>query len=82
MFSMGPVLARDNDHGVSDAEPERTAGYQKLIIHSNRIGIADPIEIGLGFAHSGRSNRRSRGASTPHGLPGGRQVIPKECDHA
>jgi len=30
MFRMGPVHARDNGPGVSDAEPERTA-YRDLL---------------------------------------------------
>jgi len=30
MFSMGPVLAWDNDHGVSDTEPECTTRHQEL----------------------------------------------------
>ena len=38
MFSMGLLLARDNDHRVSGAEPERTAGYPKLIVRPNGIG--------------------------------------------
>ena len=38
MFSMGPILARDNDHGVAGAESERTARYGELIICPNRIG--------------------------------------------
>ena len=38
MYSMGPVLARDNDHGISGAEPERTARYQGLIVRPNEIG--------------------------------------------
>ena len=38
MFSMGLVLARDNDHGVSGAEPKHTTRYRELIVRPNGIG--------------------------------------------
>ena len=31
-------------------------------------------------AYAAGINRRDSGTSTPHGIPGGRQVIPQECD--
>ena len=83
MLRMGPVHARDNGPGVSSAESEHTARYQDLLY--NRTGVrycrfcrnrcracAYPAEI----------NRRGRGASIPHEIPGGHQVIPQECGHA
>jgi len=72
MFRMGPVHARDNGPGVSGAEPERTDRYWDLLYartgieyrrsHRNRPRV---------YAYSAGINR-SRGASTPHGIPGGR----------
>jgi len=38
MFRMGLVLARNNDHGVSGAAPERITRYRKLIVRQNGIG--------------------------------------------
>jgi len=83
MFRMGPVLVRDNGPGVSGAEPECTARYKDLLY----------ARTGIKYHRSHRNkrracvypagiNRRSRGASTPHGIPGGRQVIPQVCGHA
>jgi len=48
------------------------------------------IEIGYRRSHINRPRacaylagiNRSRGASTPHENPGGRQVIPQVCGHA
>ena len=81
MFNMGPVLARDNDHGVSGAEPECTARYRELIVCPNGIGYRRS-HINKPKVIPGRNNRRSRGVSTLHGIPGGRQVIPQVCGHA
>ena len=83
MFRMGHVLAQNNDHGVSDTEPERTARYRDLLY----------ARIGVGYHRFHRNrpractylaeiNRRSMGASTPHGSPGGRQVISQVYGHA
>ena len=83
MFSMDHVLARDNDHGVSGAKPERTARYQKLIVRPNEIGYRRSYRNRhKACAYPGGVNKRSRDASTPHGIPGGLQVILKECGHA
>ena len=81
MFSMGPLLARDNDHGVSGAEPERTTRYQKLIVRPNGIGYCRSHRNRPKACAYSEENKRSGDASTPHGIPGGRQVIPKECGH-
>jgi len=83
MFKMGYVHARDNGPGVSGSEPERTARYRDLLY----------ARTGIGYHRSHRNrprdctypagiNRRSRGASTPHGIPGDRQVIHEVCGHA
>jgi len=83
MSSIGPIHALDNGPGVSGAEPERTARYQDLFY--TRIGI------GYRRSHRNRSricaypagiNRKSRGASIPHRIPGGGQGIPQVCGHA
>ena len=51
IFSMGFVLTRDNDHGVFGTESEHTARHRKLNVRME-LGIADPIEIGLGLVHT------------------------------
>ena len=82
MFRIGPVFARDNDHGVSGVEPERIARHRDLLY----------AQIGVGYYRSHKNrprtcsyptgiNRRSRGASTPHEIPSGRQVIPQVYGH-
>ena len=83
MFRIGPVHARYNGLGVSGAELERTARYRDLSY----------ARTGIGYRRSHRNNsracaypvginRRSLDASTPHGIPGGRRVIPQVCAHA
>ena len=83
MFRMGPVHARDNGPRVSGAEPECIARYRDLLY----------TRIGIGYCRFHRNwpracaypagiYMRSRGASTPHGITGGRQVIPQVYDHA
>jgi len=82
MFRMGLVHTRDNGPEVSSAELEHTAKYWDLLYvrtgieycrsHRNRSRV---------FAYSAGINR-SRGANTPHRIPGGHQVIPQVCGHA
>ena len=80
MFRMGPVHARDNGPGVSSAEPERTARYWDLLHTLTGIGYRRfHKNRPRACAYPTGTNRRSRGAGTPHGIPGGRQVIPQEC---
>ena len=52
MFRMGPVHARDNGPGVSDAEPEHTARYQDLLYARTGIGHRRSHRIGLGLVHT------------------------------
>ena len=59
MFSMGPVLAQNNDHGVSGTEPECTARPQELIVRSN----------GIGYYRSYRN--RLKACAYPGGIIGG-----------
>ena len=59
MFRMGPVLAWDNDHGVSGAEPKRTAKYRELIVRPN----------GIGYCKSHRN--RPKTCAYPGGIIGG-----------
>jgi len=74
---MGPIFFWDNDHRVSGAEPEHVARYRDLLY----------AQIGVGYRKSRRNSHRAcaypaginrwrTGASTPHGIPGSRQVIP------
>jgi len=82
MFRMGPIHARDNGPGVSGAELECTARYRYLLFA--RIGIKyrrSYINRLRACAYFVGINR-SRGARTPHEIPGGRQMIPKVCGHA
>ena len=75
---MGLVLALDNDNGVSVAEPERTARYQDLLYARTGVGYHRSCRNMLrACAYPAGINKRSRGASTPHRIPGGRQVILK-----
>jgi len=81
MFRMGPVHVQDNGPGVFDAEPEHAARYRHLLYA--RTGIEyhrSHRNRSKACAYSAGINR-SRGASTPHGIPGGRQVIPQVCGH-
>ena len=83
MFRMGPVLARDNNHGVSGAEPERIAKYQDLLYAQTGIRFhRSHRNKHKACACRARINRRSMGASTPHGIPSDRQVISQVCGHA
>ena len=67
MFGMGPVLARDNDHGVSDAKPEHTAKHQELIVRPN----------GLDYSRSHRNKLKA--CAYPGGIIGvGVPVHPTE----
>ena len=61
MFTVGPVHIRDYGPGYF------VAGARNLSRGAGRSRV-------LMYAHSGR---RSRGASTPHGTPGGPQIEPK-----
>jgi len=83
MFRMGPIHAQDNGQGVYGTEPECTARYRDLLY----------TRTGIGYHRSHRNrpracayptgiSRKSRGASTPHGIPGSHQVIPQVCSHA
>jgi len=81
MFRMGPIYAWDNGLGVSDVEPKRTARYQDLLYARTGIGYRrSHRNRRRACAFPGRNNR-SRGASTPHGISGGCQVIPQVCSH-
>jgi len=75
MFRMGPMHARDNSLGVSDAETEHTARYQDLLY----------AQIGIGCHHFHRNrpgaydtpDRRSGGVGVPvhpTEIPGGLHV--------
>jgi len=79
---MGSVHAQDNDSGVSGAEPEHTTRYWDLLY----------AQRGIEYRRSHRNRpracaypaviNRSRDASTPHGIPGGRKEIPQVTGHA
>ena len=52
--------------------------YRELQITRIGVGYRNPIGISLGLVHSRQEtkNRRGRGASAPHEITRGRQVIP------
>ena len=80
---MGPVLARDNDQGVSGAELECTARYRDLLY----------VIIGAGYRCSHRNRprgllrirkevRRAGVPAYPTETLGGLQDESQECGHA
>ena len=73
MFRMDPVHARDNGPGVSNAEPEHTARYRDLLYSQTGIEYRrSHRNRPMACAYPAGINMRSRGASTPHRIPGGR----------
>jgi len=82
---MGLVHAWDNGLGVSGAEVERTARYRDISYAQTWVGYRRSRgnkPRACAYPVGKRKNRRGKGVSTPHGSPGGRQVIPQECGHA
>ena len=82
MFRMGPVHAWDNSPGASGAEPECTARYRDLLYARTGVGYRrSHRNRPRGYAYLAAINIRSKGASIPHEISGGRHVNSQECGH-